>query len=477
MSATEYNDIDRFLLSEIFTTDEAYRNLAYLCDDIGHRYPGSQNEKLAANYLKSKMESYGLANVHLEEFFVPGWERGKCEVVMTAPVTKEISAIALPYCNTADLEAEIIDVGEGETADYERLGDAIRGKIVVTDAETEHPGAVRKSHRSEKFSRAIKYGAVAIVFINQNPGLLHITGSGSPRKPGGTTAADRESPFPGIGITWEGGSHLRRMAQRGPVTLRITTENRTFESTSQNVIGDIVGTTYPNEVILLGGHYDCHDIAVGAGDDGTGTITGLEAGRALAQLQGKFKRTIRIICFGSEEITLRGSAYHAKTHITPDNPETYRFVLNTDGAGQGQGSSEELTVTALPEVAKWFKQQSRDMHYDFFLEDHFIAHSDHLAFALRGVPNAILNSKETGIAGVGAGLIGRGYGHTEADTLDKVCLRGMQMSAILAARLVARLANDDEFPGRRRSVDEVRDQLIAIDALDFQVNLGRFPPA
>lgn len=62
-------------------------------------------------------------------------------------------------------------------------------------------------------------------------------------------------------------------------------------------------------------------------------------------------------------------------------------------------------------------------------------------------------------------------------TLDKIFLRGIQMSAILAARFTARLANDDSFPGRERSVDEVREQLRAVGALEFQETAGRFPPS
>jgi Zn-dependent M28 family amino/carboxypeptidase len=194
-------------------------------------------------------------------------------------------------------------------------------------------------------------------------------------------------------------------------------------------------------------------------------------------LKHLLKRTIRVICFGAEEITLRGSGYHAAKHINPSNDEHYRFVMNLDGAGLGHGSLEEVTVSALPEVAKWFTAQSKAMHYAFPVRDLFVPHSDHLAFALRGIPNGMLNSRETSVAMVGpASMVGRGFGHTEADTLDKVFLRGLQMSAILVARLAARIANDDDFPGRQRSVDEVREQLRAVNTLAFQEGAGRFPP-
>lgn len=462
--------IDEHILSTVWTTDTAYRNLAYLCDDIGHRYAGSQQEKDGAAFLKKKMEEYGLENVRLEEFPVSGWERGDCSAQLTAPVVRDISAIAMPYCCSADLEAEVVDVGEGEQPDFDKLGDAVKGKIVLTDAETNRPGE-RKSHRTDKFIRAIKGGAVACVFINQNPGLLHITGSITGRNQKGKTAADRESPIPGIGISYEAGSLLRRMAERGTLKLKISTHNRTFDSTSQSVVGDIPGSEHPNEVVLIGGHYDGHDIAQGAGDDGAGTITGLEAGRALAGLKGQLKRTVRVICFGSEEVGLYGAWNHAAQHIVPNSEERYRFVMNLDGAGRGNGGQEQMNVSALPELVDWFEEQSKAMHYEFAVQNQLSTNSDHFPFAIRGVPNGTLNSRDAT-----AGLIGRGYGHTEADTLDKVHLRGLQMSAILVARLAARIANDDSFPGRQRSVDEVREQLKKAGFLERQEEAGHFPP-
>lgn len=466
MTEDRLREIDKQILSEIWTSDESFRTLIYLCDDIGHRYAGSEQEREAARYLKRKMEEYGLENVRLEEFPVAGWRRGDCRLTLTAPVVREYSAIAMPYCPSAEIEAEVIDVGEGELPDFERLGARIDGKVVLTDAETNRPGE-RKSHRTDKFNWAIERGAVAVVFMNQNPGLLHITGSITGRNPRGTSAADREAPIPGIGISFEAGKALCRLAERGTPRLKLSTSNETFDSVSSNVIGEITGAEQPGEIILVGGHYDGHDIAQGAGDDGAGTMTGLEAGRALAGLKGQLKRTIRIICFGAEEVGLVGAWHHARAHAG----ENTRFVMNLDGAGRGQGGQEQMTVSSLPELTTYFGALSDRMHYAFDVKDELNSHSDHFPFAVRGIPNGTLSSRDTS-----AGLIGRGWGHTEADTLDKVYLRGLQMSAILAARLAVRLSEDDEYPGRQRSEDEVRQQLSEAGILERIERAGRFPP-
>lgn len=471
MGADRLRELDKEILGEIWTSDEPWRNLVYLCDDLGHRFAGTDREHRAAEYLRARMIEYGLDNVRLEEFPMASWERGPCQVTLTAPLERQLPAIAMPFCPSAELEAEVVDVGEGELPDFERLADQIPGKIVLTDAETNRPGE-RKSHRTDKFNWAIERGAVACLFINQNPGQLHITGSLSGRNPRGSSAADREAAIPGLGLSYESGLTLRRLAQRGPVRLRIETRNRTFDSVSYNVVGEITGAERPDEIVLVGGHYDGHDISQGAGDDGAGTVVGLEVGRVLARCKGSLRRTVRIICFGAEELGLLGAWHHAALHAQPGSRERFRFVLNLDGAGRGAEGQEQLTLSGLPELVPYFTGLARSLPYDFTVRDELHSHSDHFPFAVRGIPNATLNSRDST-----AGMIGRGWGHTEADTLDKVSLRGLQMAAALAARLVLRLSEDEEFPGRQRSLEEVRQQLADAGILERIQQAGRFPPA
>ncbi|MEX2314864.1 MAG: M28 family metallopeptidase, partial [Thermomicrobiales bacterium] len=322
--------------------------------------------------------------------------------------------------------------------------------------------------RTDKFGWAIERGALAYIYINQNPGMLRITGSITGRNPGGNTATDREAPIPGVGVSWEAGSTILRLIERtgGKGKIHLELENRTYHSVSRNVIGEVVGSEHPNQVILLGGHFDGHDISQGAGDDGAGTITGLEAGRALARHKGKLKRTVRVICFGSEEIGLLGAFHHART----TDQDSYRFVMNLDGAGRGQGGQEQLVLSGWPELGTWVEQWAKDSHYELTVDDQLNSHSDHYPFALRGIPNGTLNSKDRT-----AGLVGRGYGHTEADTFDKIHLRGLQMSAIAVARLALAMAQEDNFPAKRRNEDEVREQLQKQNLLERAEKAGRFP--
>lgn len=468
--AQAFDEMERALIGDIWTSDEAYRTLRELCDDIGHRYAGSESEKRGAEFLRRRMTAYQLQNVRLEEFKMAGWERGTAELRLVAPVEREFSCIAMPYCPAADITAELLNVGDGEEEDFERLGDRVRGKIVISAAEKGRRGGARSSHRNDKYGWAVERGAAAYIFVNQNPGLLRITGSITGRNPGGTSAADREAPIPGVGVSWEHGSAILRLAERSPgdAKVRLKLTNRTFESTSQNVIGEIVGSEHPSDqVVLMGGHYDGHDISQAAGDDGAGAVVGLEAARALAAFTGQLKRTVRVICFGSEEVGLLGAFHHART----TDPDSYRFVLNLDGAGQGSGGNEEVELSGWPRLVPWFEAFGREHNYRFGVGDDLHSHSDHFPFALRGIPNGTLHARDNNPA-----LVGRGWGHTEADTFDKINPRGLQMSAVLVARLALAMAQADDFPAARRGEDEVKEQLNTAGLLERSTTSGRFPP-
>jgi Zn-dependent M28 family amino/carboxypeptidase len=443
-------DAERQLLGDIWTSDEAYLNLLHLCDDIGSRWAGSPSEHAAGEFIQSKLIAYGLENVHLEPVTFGAWERGEAVLRMTAPVERTFSCVALPYCPAGEVEGELIDVGDGEEDDFARLGDEVRGKIAICAAETNPVGrpAGKLSHRGDKLARAVAAGASAFIFVNQNPGLLHITGGIG--APGGKPAA-----IIGIGVSWETGSAILRLAKRGDDSARlaIRTGGRFFDNTSYNVVGDIPGSRWPDELVLAGAHYDGHDISQGALDDGAGTVVGMEAVRVLAALPREaIGRTIRLVLFCGEEVGLFGSWAYTADHA--DEAAQTRFMLNLDTAGRGRGGSESLVLTGAPDLLPYFKSHAIAAKYAYPVVHRFQSNSDHFPYVLRGIPSATLSSPDDKST-----LVGRGWGHTEADTVDKADPRGLQMAAALTARILLHVAGDADFPGRRRSREEVLTQV------------------
>ena len=118
----------------------------------------------------------------------------------------------------------------------------------------------------------------------------------------------------------------------------------------------------------------------------------------------------------------------------------------------------------------YFEEWARTHAYRFGVLNDLHSHSDHFPFALRGVPNGTLHARDNNPA-----LVGRGWGHTEADTFDKLNPRGLQMSAVLVARLALYLAQTDEFPATRRSEAQVKEQLDKAGLLERAEKSGRFP--
>lgn len=448
--ATGMHDLDRQVIGDIWTSDESYRNLEELTDVIGSRWAGSESEHRAGEFLKTTLESYGLENVHLEPVSFGAWRRGHCTLAVSAPVSKDISAIALPYCPSGDIEAPLIDGGNGEQEDFERLGETVRGKLVLVAAETDPAGAkvAKLAHRNDKMRFAADAGAAGVIFVNQNMGLLRITGGIG--APGG-----KPNRIFGVGTSWEHGQALKRLLARhgGDITVSLSVGGEFFENTSYNVVGDIPGQVHPEEVIIVGAHYDGHDISQAALDDGAGTIVAVETARALAALpKGAIDRTIRFVLFCGEEVGLFGSWGYAAAH-EDDAPKT-RFMLNLDGAGRGKGGTESVTLSGRPELVPWLEAFRAEANYEFRIVDLLNSHSDHYPFAIRGIPSATLMSEDDSST-----MVGRGWGHTEADTLDKASLRGLQMSAVLTARLLLRVAADDAFPATIMPADAVRHQL------------------
>lgn len=449
--------VDKLVTGEVFSSDRAFRHLLFLCDDLGSRFAGTPQERRAAEYIAEQLGEFGYEPV-IETFEFIGWQRGTASLEVLSPLRRELPALALPYSPPADLTAELVSVGEGEAEDFARVGDRLAGKIALCAAETTPAPGRRASHRREKYRRAIEAGAVGFIFWNQNPGQMIITGS---------LASDAEAPIPGFGISRESGLFLLRLLGRGPVTVRLTGGGHAVRLTSQNVVADLPGRS--DGLVVVGAHYDGHDVAQGALDNAAGTVVGLEIARALrAALTEPLERTVRFIFFGAEEVGLVGSWRYAERHR--DELGRVVFMLNLDTAARGRLGTECLVLTGWPELVGYFRDLGRRLGYEFGVEDRFNTHSDHFPFAVAGIPTATLTSNDRA-----EGLVGRGWGHTPADTVDKVSPKALQGAAMVGARVVLAVAAGQDLAGLRRSPAELEPFLLEERLLDELRQKGRFP--
>jgi len=438
---------DRHIIGDIWTSDAAYENLVFLCDQCGSRFGGTVGERKAVEFIRDRLVEYGLDHVCLQEFSYNGWERGSAQLEVTAPAPAAMDCIALPYCPTATVEGELVFLGYGAPEDYERNRDRIRGHIVMVS--TQSPPFMRRGmHRMEKYGRALEAGAVGFIWMREEPGLLPETGS---------LRFNAEAEIPGVGVSKETGARMLRMARSGQVRVRVTTTNSTRPMVSWNVIGDIRGHSRPDQVIVVGAHFDGHDISTGALDDGAGAVVTMEAARALAKHRELLPKTIRFILFPLEELGLIGS--HAYVDAHGATMAGHEFMLNLDGAGRHGDTA--LFLQGWEELAPVLRAAMDDMKQPVTVANRLSPYSDMYPFVLAGVPAATMSS-------LGGGpKAGRGWGHTAADTFDKVSPRALQLDALIVARLLLRLANlGPGWPAEHKTPADIRSLLAGEDLLE-----------
>ncbi len=438
MTNNPFLAIDQQIVGDIYTSNELMDNLTILCDDFGSRFGGTPGERQAAEFMRDKLIAYGLSNVHLEPIDYIGWRRGTATLEITSPIQKTIPCITLPHSPPAQLEGVLVDMGDGAPDDFEERANEIAGKIVLTNSKTDPGDGKRWVHRNEKYGRSILAGATGFIFINHYPGFGPATGGIAPDKGGA-------APVPGISVSYEDGTFLQRLIKRkGEVSIRLTSNDVIEPMVSWNVVAELRGQVDPNQIIMLGCHYDGHDISQGAADPASGTVALLEAARTLAKYAPDLAYTVRFVLWSVEEIGLFGSTQYVKKH--KDELDQIRFYLNMDMAGAID--PKDIVLNEWPDLAPIFEGWRAEMALEFDVGQSVSAHSDHFPFLMAGVPTGGINS-------VKPKLGGRGYGHTKYDTLDKVNIRSLREAAVLAARLALRMANKEIWPAAKRDQDAV----------------------
>ncbi|MBC7098454.1 M28 family peptidase [Candidatus Bipolaricaulota bacterium] len=404
-------EICRTLLGELWGSDAPGKVIRALTG-FGGRFGGTQEEAQAAQFIAQKMLEYGLEEVHLESFPIQGWKRGPATLKTISPQRREFPAIALPYSPASQVEGELVSVNQGLPEQFQEVD--VKGKIVMASSDTpdHYP---RWVHREEKYSLAVEQGAIGFVFVNHYPGCLPVTGS---------LRSGKTAELPGVGVSRETGWALERMLVQGPVSLELEVQAEAVPASSQNVVGYLNADSQLGEIVVCA-HYDGHDIAQGALDNGAGVTVLLELARVLGPLRDRFPRRITFIAFGAEEIGLIGSQVYVRDHELSD----VIAVLNLDGAGRARNM--RAVVNGFSQLGQLIADTASSLGARVTVDPRLSIASDHWPFVEQGIPGCQF-SPDTGR--------GRGWGHTPADTLDKVDVRDIRENASLLALLILRLA-------------------------------------
>lgn len=430
-----YLEVDKRIVSEVYTSSEPMDNLKMLCDVYGSRFPGTSGDLGSVKYMVEKLKGYGIEDAHYESYKIPGWKRGPAKLTMTSPVEKEIDCISLPHSLAGEVEAKLVWLGDGAVDVYEKRKAEIDGNIVMVSSANPL-GMNRSLHRSEKFMRSVLAGAKGWIFMSQYPAYGPQTGGISP-------------VVPSISVSYEDGMFLARtLEHEGEVKLRIKTADKNLDVTTYNVIADIPGSSRSKEYVVVGSHYDGHDISQGAVDPASGAVTVMEIARNLQMAKDKLKRRVRCICFGAEEIGLYGSYNYVAMHR--DEMDKIRFMLNLDSGGS-QGK-KGIILHDSPELEPFLERWAAEMKAELPFFQRVGPYSDHWPFFLKGVPCGSGGDPEAIRTSTG-----RGYGHSKYDTVDKVDLEYLRLAAANYTRFLFRVANAEDWKPRRKTQQEIQE--------------------
>jgi hypothetical protein len=429
-------------IGEIMTSDNLMQEMHQLCDIIGKRPTGSQGEKAAKEYIVERFKRFGLSDVRAEPFTAPQWTRGQTSAPQISPDQRPLSVLALPLNRTHKVRAPVVWAPFQTAKEFKKYASLLKGKVCITPGQSITGMSAAVLHREERIRLAYGAGAAAFLWVSNWRGNV---------LPTGTMSGEISKTMPAFGITQEDGYLLKRLSERGDkeVVVELDTSNELSETTSWNISGEIGGAAGDSPLVLLSAHYDSHDVTEGAFDNAAGCAIVLEAARVLGKHYLRKGCRLRFLLFSAEEIGLIGSRAYVQAH-TEEVP-SMRFLLNVDGIGAAP-STKYIHVPVGAEVVDYIRAAYGRSGYTVDVDNAIFMNWDHASFALQGIPVGSLTAKWP----IGTQLH---FGHTPADSLDKIDAQDMRYAACCATLLVLQIANDTSWSIGHRTAHEVNEIL------------------
>ncbi len=426
-----HDQVVRAIFDNALASDVAYENLRILCETTEGRIAGTPEAAAAVEFTRQIMAGMELDSVYLQEVMVPNWQRGEPEVVRAVSTvlgTAELTALAFGLSVGTGPDGLVAPVVELQhLSELEALGrEGLEGRIVFFnrpfDQSHYNTFAGYSATVDQRFrgpAMAAEYGAVAAVVrsvTSANHDYAHT---------GVTRFVEGGGNIPALALSPVAADKLSQWLKTDPeLTLFVrNTSHRLPDVLSYNVIGEIRGSHYPNEIITVGGHLDAWDNSQGAHDDGAGCMQSIDVLRLFRELGLQPKRTVRAVMFMDEEIAQRGGNKYAE--LAAARGEEHYFAIESDrGAFTPRGFSidtDSLRLEAMKSLKPFFEPYG--MH-EFFAGG-------------SGVDIAPLKNFYDTVTLVGLVTDSQRYfdlHHAASDTFDQVNRREMQLgSAAMAA--------------------------------------------
>ena len=424
---------------------------SHLTNNIGPRLSGSPQAAQAVDYMATQARKLGL-DVTLEKVTVPHWVRGDEEAELVQYPGQAVATSQKVYVTA--LGGSIATPPQGITADVVVVKDfdelhalpdsAVKGKIVLFDHQYDREMAevgqgfpaygIGVVYRGTGVVEAAKKGAIA--------SLIRSVGFGDRLPHTGSLRYDKDvQKIPGGAVSNEDANTIAILAREGRVRMHLVLTPKTLADVeSANVIADLKGSEYPEQIVIVSGHLDSWDLGTGAIDDAAGVCASMQAIEAIKRLGLKPKRTIRFIAWMNEENGLRGGRTYAKDH--KDDAANHVAAIEADnGTGHAVGLEAAVVPEALPTL-----QPLMDLLTDSGAG--ILERTD-------GTEADISPMYDLGVPSFGPMVDQRSYfnyHHTAADTFDKIEPKHLAEISTVVAMTAYTLANLPE-PLPRKQVE------------------------
>ncbi len=435
-----------------------------LLDSIGPRLTGSTDADRAQAYMLATYAKWGIP-ARIENYGTwNSWKNGAAFAELLFPRVRGLEVTAMgwtPGTNGQWIEGNVVAIPDDVVTPelFDAWVPSARGKFVLLNApqlscrmpaqwaefgtpESRDRLRQEQSALTASFSqrvlagggpRAIQaklkaagvLGALTTNF-SQYPGINKVFGS-----------AAQEVPTVDVGCEDMGLLYRLAANNQGPKIRLMIDAEKGPERPVGNVVAEIKGSTLPNEYVVLSAHFDSFTGGSGATDNGTGSLTMIEAMRILRTVYPKPKRTIVIGLWNSEEQGLNGSKAYAEMH--PEVIAGMQMLFNQDnGTGRISSISPGPFVQAGPVLSRYLGEMPSEITQWVRLGGNSPFNgpggTDHTTFVCFKAP------------GIGTGALGWDYSnttwHTNRDTYDKIVPEDLRNNATLIAML-AYMASED----------------------------------
>ena len=421
------------IYSEALQQGKAYDGLDQLSQMIRGRLDGSLNAERAVQWANDELNESSLDRVWLQFVMVPKWVRGTFEYAsiitgpgrsMNVPVCSLGGSIATP---SAGLLAKVVEVKDFD--ELEALGEEkVKGKFVFYNRampagliNTFEAYSKTVDQRSRGAAMAARLGAVGVIVRSMNLRLDDFPHTGAMNY----GDLPNKLRIPAAAISTNGAQLLSSMLSLNDnLDFYLKQDCKNFPDVpSHNVVGEIKGSEFPDEIIVVGGHLDSWDLGDGAHDDGAGIVQSMEVLRLFKAMNYQPKRTIRVVLYMNEENGLRGGKAYANYAKT--NKENHIFALESDAGGfSPRGFVFEANTSQFEQISSW------KSYFEPYLANHF-------QLGGSGADIGPLRNGKTVLSGLRPDSQRYfDYHHAANDTFDAINKRELELGAAAMTSLV-----------------------------------------